>query len=97
MTGRGAGRCAGTNAPGYTAGRGFGFRRGRGGGNFGCGAGFNRGGGFGRGGGGWGGGGVFPNPVQITPEQEVANLKAQATQLQNTLQDINDRLEELKK
>lgn len=94
MTGRGAGRCTGANAPGYDTAPGRGFWCGRGGGRF-----YGRGGGFGRGrgswGGGWGRGFAFSTPAQVTPEQEVTNLKAQATQLQNALQEINDRLDEL--
>ncbi|OQY34255.1 MAG: hypothetical protein B6I38_02575 [Anaerolineaceae bacterium 4572_5.1] len=99
MTGRGAGYCAGTNAPGFatTPGRGRGWGAG-------FGRGFGRGAGFRRGRGGWGQGGAFPAyPTQpyaaapYTPEQEVNTLKAQASQLQNTLQRINDRLEELEK
>ncbi|MEA3349104.1 MAG: DUF5320 domain-containing protein [Chloroflexota bacterium] len=100
MTGRGAGYCSGVNAPGFATAPGRGF--GRGGAGFG--RGFGRGAGFGRGRGGWGQGGVFPAfPAQpyvqtpIAPEQEVGALKAQAAQLQDTLQRINDRLDELEK
>ncbi len=101
MTGRGAGYCSGvTNAPGFATAPGRGF--GRGGAGFG--RGFGRGAGFGRGRGGWGQGGVYPAypaqpyaPAPYTPEQEVSTLKAQAAQLQNTLQRINERLDELEK
>ncbi|OQX60997.1 MAG: hypothetical protein B5M51_09150 [Anaerolinea sp. 4484_236] len=81
MTGRGAGYCAGTNAPGFatTPGRGRGWGAG-------FGRGFGRGAGFRRGRGGWGQGGAFPAyPTQpyaaapYTPEQEVNTLKAQAS------------------
>ena len=102
MTGRGAGYCSGTNAPGFAAAPGRGFGRGWGGAGFG--RGFGRGAGFGRGRGGWGQGGIYPAyPAQpyasapYTPEQEVSTLKAQSTQLQDTLQRINERLDELEK
>ena len=107
MTGRGAGYCSGSNAPGFATASGRGFGRGWGGGGFG--RGFGRGAGFGRGRGrgGWGQGGLYPAypvypaqpyaAVPYTPEQEMSDLKAQATQLQDTLQRINDRLDELEK
>ena len=99
MTGRGAGDCAGANAPGFTAAPGHGFGRGRGSSGAGFARGFGRGAGFGRGRGSWGQGGVFPAyPAQpYTPEQEVDALKTQSSQLQTILQRINDRLDELEK
>ena len=90
MTGRGAGLCAGANTTAPS--RGFG--RGRGGARFG------RGTGFGRGRGGWGQGFGFAQPyapATLTPEQEVSTLKAQAAQLQDSLQYIKDRLSTLEK
>ncbi len=92
MTGRAAGYCAGYGTPGFAnpvGGRGFGFW----------------GGGRGRGGGrgwrnrfyatGWPGGmrgGVYAAPA---PEQELEALKQQAASLQNALNEINERVEQL--
>jgi len=87
MTGRRAGYCAGYDAPGYAAprfGRGFG----------------RRGGGFG-----WrhrfyatgapGFWGYVPAAPRPTREQETEWLKAQAEELQDELQSISSRLNEL--
>ena len=103
MTGRGAGYCAGYDAPGHAnpmPGRGFG--RGRG---------MARGGGWGRGRGwrhqyyatglpGWARFGYAPAwgapPTQpLTQEQETEYLKAQAEGLQQELEAINQRIAEL--
>jgi hypothetical protein len=92
-TGRGLGDCADRDQPGYAvpqpvqrSGLGLGFRwagRGRGRGNR-----FNAGlwpe---------WGRGRFFAQP--ISQDQEVDSLKAQAEELQNTLQAIQNRLAEL--
>ena len=84
-TGRGMGYCRGFNQPGYAnltpGGRGnFGFRR------FGMGRGWrNR---FQATG--------LPVQVTVPPEQETANLKAQAGLLQEQLDVIQKRLDELK-
>ena len=89
MSGRAAGYCAGFAGPGYmNAGRG-GFW-GRGGGFRGRGRGFGRGFGYGY--------GVFPTyaPTQ-TPEQELDGLKQQAEMLQDGLNQINNRIEQLQK
>lgn len=97
MTGRGAGYCAGTGAGGY-ANAGFGRRF----------AGYRCG--FGQGGGrgwrhrfyatgmpGWvrAGYGVAPMSAPFTKEQEVDLLKAQSSELQQELEQINQRLSEL--
>lgn len=98
MTGRGAGYCAGYNAPGYAnpiAGRGFG--RGRGGGwgrrnmYYATGqTGWQRAG-FGRGG--------FAQPMApIAPparEEQLEALKAQADMMENGLKEIQSRIQEL--
>lgn len=103
MTGRGAGFCAGYNAPGYTnpvGGRGMGMGRGRG-----MGRGFGRGIGLGRVGYGvpaWAGV-VNPYPANasfepmVTAEQELEGLKQQAEFMQNSLTQISDRIEQLEK
>ncbi len=97
MTGRAAGYCAGYGVPGYInpyPGRGRGFGRGMG-------MGF-------RGGRGpmYGPGyvppsyygGAYPyNPPAPTPQQEMDALHAQAEYLENTLKEINQRIEELEK
>lgn len=105
MTGRAAGYCAGYGVPGSMqafAGRGFrGCGHGRGGG-FG-------GGGYGRrnrfyatGLTGWQhmapgwGNGPFPGAAPGNTEQELAALKAQAEQLQATLENIRKRMHDLK-
>ena len=94
MTGRGLGYCAGYDSPGFTKGVS------RGGGGFEVGRGF--GGGFGRGfRGGFQSGyyrmPVAPqyNPVQQTPEQELASLKQNADYLKQDLESINKRIDEL--
>ena len=93
MTGRGAGYCAGNQAPGYAnpvSGRGFGpgFGRGRG-------IGFGRG--FGRG---WYAAPPAGYPAvvapQVTQEQELDMLKTQADNFENALSEIQKRIEELK-
>lgn len=102
MSGRGFGYCAGYGAPGYVQpapGRGFG----------GCGRGAACGGGrgwrhrfFAAGPSGWrrmmpgGGAGVYPGASPMSAEQELGALKAQAEQLQTTLEEIRRRMEELK-
>ena len=106
MTGRGAGFCTGNNAPGYmNPGPGMGMRRG-GGRGMGMGGGGARGGwgnrnwfratgltGWMRAGMGapWGMGGV----AEPTPEQEVEMLRAQASELESALGQINQRLDEI--
>jgi hypothetical protein len=97
MTGRGAGYCAGTDAPGYgnpAAGRGFGM-------------GFGRGGGFGGGGRGWRNrffatglpgwvrGGFAATLPKPDVEAEKAALKFQADALQAELDSIRKRLEKI--
>ena len=100
MTGRAAGYCAWYATPGFanlTPGRGLGmgFRRG-----FGRGMG-GRGRGFGRGrmdpypGGYYGIPSVYPYAPGMTSEQEVDLLKAQAENMQKSLEDINSRVAEL--
>ena len=109
MTGRAAGYCAGYSVPGYMnpySGRGFG---GRGGGRGFWGRGGGRG--FGRGrrnwyyppaqygysayGYGMGPLGYPPVPFEPAPEQELAAMKQQAENMQNALEDINERIKEL--
>ena len=103
ITGRGMGYCAGYHAPGYThpgpgPGRGYGY-------------GYGRRRGFLGGRGGWGrpmygGPGAYgyppawdipPAAPRWTQEDELAALKQQADMLQNTLAEINDRIDELSK
>lgn len=101
MTGRAAGYCSGNVAPGYTnfaGGRGFfGFGRGRG---------FGGGGwgrrnryfatglpGWARVGFGWPAGGNMP--YAEAPRQEVDALKGQAQYLENALDGIKSRIEEI--
>jgi hypothetical protein len=88
MTGRRAGYCAGYGVPGYM--------------NRGFGRGFGWGRGYGWGRGRWGVGpawdyapGWAAPAAPISREQEVDLLKAQAQDLQNALQRINDRLDAL--
>ena len=101
MTGRAAGFCAGYAMPGYmnpAGGRGY-FGRGRG---F-----WGRGGGRGwrnqfyatgvGGGAGVGAGYRGPTAAGITGEQELQGLKQQAEFLQNSLNQINERVEQLEK
>lgn len=104
MTGRAAGYCAGYGVPGSMqpfAGRGFqGCGRGRGGGFSGGGFGWrNRFFATGLTGRqhmrpGWGAG-VYPGATPLSAEQELASLKAQAEQLQVTLENIRKRMEDL--
>ena len=92
MTGRAAGYCAGYSVPGYMnpiPGRGPGFGWGRG-----------RGSGRGR----WFRGGTgtgfipyeIPVPAQPSREQEIDMLKQQAEYFKTTLEEISERIEELK-
>ena len=104
MTGRAAGFCAGYSVPGYAnpvggRGMGMGFGRGRGGG-------FGRGRGFGWGRAGYGlpaygsavnpyaYGGV-PFAPTVAPQQELDGLKGQAEYLEDALDGIKKRIEEL--
>ncbi len=96
MTGRAAGYCAGYAMPGYAnpmGGRGRGFwgaGRGRGG--------RGRGFGFGAGRFGWapvGAGYPAYGPMAPTPEQELEGLRQQASYFQDTLADIQKRIDEL--
>jgi hypothetical protein len=102
MTGRGAGFCSGSVAPGYAAGRGWipGFR-----GGFGPGRGFGRrffgGGGFGwrnqfyaTGLPAWARGGFQAKP---DPEAEKYGLQQQASALESQLEMIRKRLDEMEK
>jgi len=100
MTGRGAGYCAGYDAPGYAnpmPGRGFGMGWGRGRG---------WGGGRGRGRGrfgyapAWGAppaAAYSPYGAPPTPEQETGFLKSQAEMLKEELDAISQRIAELEK
>jgi len=95
MTGRGAGFCAGFPVPGYAnpvgrCGYGMGWGRGRG---MGRGRGFGRGFGWARAGYGFSG----PVAPTVTAQQEVEDLKQQAEFLQNSLGQINERIEQLEK
>ncbi len=104
MTGRGAGFCAGYEAPGYTnlaLGRGsYGYPRGFG----------SRGGGRGwrnrcyatglpgwsraaRRLPAWGGAAPYYDPVELAPEQEAAALKKESEYLKKDLEDIQKRIE----
>lgn len=93
MTGRGAGYCTATAAPGFAN---FGGGRGRG-----CGMGFGRGGGLGRGfgrgvGRGWGGPMGAPGEIAApAPEQQLAALKQQAGAIGAELENIQRRIQEL--
>ena len=104
MTGRAAGFCASYSVPGYAnpvggRGMGMGFGRGRGGG-------FGRGRGFGWGRAGYGlpayGGAVNPYAYggvpfapTVAPQQELDGLKGQAEYLEDALNGIKKRIEEL--
>lgn len=97
MTGRGAGFCVGYAVPGYAnpvGGRSMGMGRGQG-------RGMGRGRGFGRGFG-WSGAGegypanAFFGPT-VTAEQGLEGLKQQADFMQNSLSQINERIEQLEK
>jgi len=97
MTGRAAGFCAGFPVPGYAnpvGGRGMGMGWGRGGG-------FGRGRGFGWGRVGYGmpayGGAPYGPMPTVTSEQELAGLKEQSKFMQNALDEISKRIEELEK
>ena len=104
MTGRAAGFCAGYPAPGYVnsvggRGMGMGWGRGRGGG-FGRGRGF----GWGRAGYGFPAYGSAVNPYAyggapftptVAPQQELDSLKVQAEYLEDSLDGIKKRIEEL--
>ena len=105
MTGRAAGYCAGYSVPGYTnpiLGRGgFGFGRGLGRGR--SGFGFGRGLGRGRG---WAypaygyptfGGQAYPYVPEPTAKEEMGMLKEQADFLKQHLEDIQGRVNTLKK
>ncbi|MCD4650330.1 MAG: DUF5320 domain-containing protein [Candidatus Cloacimonetes bacterium] len=103
MTGRGAGFCAGYSVPGYAnpvGGRGMGMGFGRG---F-RGGGFGRGRGFGRGGYGFPAYGAAVDPYAyggvpftptVAPQQELDSLKGQAEYLEDALDGIKKRIEEL--
>jgi uncharacterized protein DUF5320 len=105
MTGRAAGFCAGYSVPGYAnsvGGRGMGMGRGFGGGGFGRGRGF----GWGRGGYGLPAYGNAVNPYAyggspftpaVAPQQELDSLKGQAEYLEENLEEIKKRIEELEK
>lgn len=89
-TGRGMGYCSGYNRPGFST-PAFGNR-----------GGFGYGYGYGRGGGGRGWRNRFyatgvPGWAAITPEQEGADLKAQADYLKAELDSIQKRLDDLEK
>ncbi len=97
MTGRGAGFCAGFGAPGYAnpvGGRGYGM-------GFGRGRGMGRGRGFGRGFAWSGAAGPYPANVSFGPtvsaEQDLEGLKQQAEFMQNSLSQINERIEQIEK
>ena len=105
MTGRAAGYCAGYQVPGFmnpVGGRGYwGWGRGRGGGR---GRGFGRGFGWARAGFGYPALGGFAEPYgpypapsaqAPTPEQELTGLKQQAEYFQDSLDEINKRMEQL--
>jgi len=101
MTGRAAGYCAGYSVPGYmnpVPGRGF-FGRGRGGG-------FGRGGGRGWGRGYYAGGfpaweyygaPAYPNPQEVSPEEEVNFLKEDAKVLKQQLKELQGYIDSLEK
>ena len=104
MTGRAAGYCAGYSVPGYAnpiggRGRGFGFGRGWGRG-FGRGRGWGRG--FGRGYGWYGANAPYADPYYAapyaaapTPQDEAEFLKNQAKAMQEEINAINERINEL--
>lgn len=107
MTGRAAGFCAGYPSPGYAnpiGGRGYG------GWGRGFGRGLGRGLGWGRAGYGWPAWGGYANPyagyptgypgslgAAPSPEQEQAALRQQSQYLQESLDAINKRIEDLEK
>ena len=97
MTGRAAGFCVGYSVPGYAnpvggrgMGMGMGFGRGRGGG-FGRGRGF----GWGRAGYGFPAYGAAPFTPTVVIQQELDSLKGQAEYLEDALDGIQKRIEEL--
>ncbi len=93
MTGRGGGFCVGYAVPEYAdpvGGRGMGMGRGQG-------RGMSRGRGFGRGFGWSGAAGPYPVPQNLTADQGLEGLKQQAEFMQNSLSQINDRIEQLEK
>ena len=93
MTGRAAGSCAGSSAPGYMSaagGRGL-AGRGRGGGR----GWRNRF--FATGLPGWMRAGFGHQPTPVDEKQELAGLKRQAQLLQNSLKEIDERMEQLGK
>jgi hypothetical protein len=90
MTGRGAGFCAGYPVPGYAnpvGGRGMGMGWGRG-------SRMGRGRGFG-----WSGAGPYPANAffgpTVTAEQELEGLRQQAKLMQDSLGQVNERIEQL--
>jgi hypothetical protein len=103
MTGRAAGYCAGYGVPGYmNPGFGRGFGRGFGGRGRGGGRGWrNRFWAFGYPG--WGYPAYAAGPMVYGPaaapstEQELSALRQQAEYMQDTLQEINERIKELEK
>ena len=100
MTGKAAGFCAGYSVPGYAnpvGGRGMGMGWGRG-------RGFGRGFGWGRAGYGFPAYGAAVNPdayggapftPTVAPQQELDSLKGQAEYLEDALDGIKKRIEEL--
>ncbi|MCF7956451.1 MAG: DUF5320 domain-containing protein [Phycisphaerae bacterium] len=89
MTGRGMGICAGFKLPGYAnngSGRGLGMGRG---GRMG------RGRGFGQGFGWAGAANSNPAPQNLNADQELESLKTQANYIENSLKEINQRIDEL--
>lgn len=95
-TGRGAGYCAGFDAPGYANQGGFGFGVGRGRGRGRGGFGFRRNN-WGAAAPGWQGGFAAPwyNAPAPTREEEMQSLKNQAEALQANLKDIERRIQEI--
>ena len=98
MTGRAAGYCAGYSVPGFAnpiPGRGFGMGFGRGLGRGGWGRGFGRGWAYPHVGGYYGMPYAYPYAPVMSSEQEADMLKAQAEDMQSSLEDINKRISEL--
>jgi len=90
-TGRAMGVCAGFKVPEYAnlgSGRGCGRGLGRGG-RMGQGRGFGRGFGFN------GVGGPYPEPQNLTSDQEVEALQSQTKYLEDSLKETKQRIEEL--
>jgi len=93
-TGRGLGYCAGNPQPGFASfGYGFGGGRGRRAGGMGRGAG--RGWRYHNFAGDWGGW-AYPIPQRMSKEDEISWLESQAKGLQESLQQIQKQLDELK-